>query len=904
MATLLRMHHLVSKPWWRQSCTQRSQTCSSVVGCLRRHASSARAAAANGHYVFNAALRDSDVLLQVYGANTDVGKTIVSAGLCKAALRSGTRTSYIKPVQTGSDSDADALATLCHGYRVGPTAGEAHAATAGAADFDACTLYWFSDPVSPHLAAAKDGRVVSDAELLQALVQQLHTAVTPAELSGSFTLVETAGGPLSPGPSGTLQADLYRPLRLPVLLVGDPRLGGISTTLSALESLRLRGYTVVGIAFVGASHTARAKFAAAAAADAYDHAYAHAADNAAAVAAEAQGVPVFALGAGLPPQPQPLDEWHSTAGADFDELLAALRLRRQASVADAATHKQRAFSTLWWPFTQHGALPAEGSSVTAVDSAYGDCFSALEHKLVNADSSSSSSGSSAVATAAAAVAAPQYTQAVQALHDAPASWWTQGVGHGNPVLALAAAAAAGRYGHVLFPGTTHAPALRLAEELVHNGPGRGWAARAFYTDDGSTAMEVAIKMALRAFAVQRWGSSSSSSSSGEVPAGVSLEVVAQAGCYHGDTLGTMHVAAPSVFNRGQHPWYTPRGLFLDPPALAWKNGRYTLQLPPAMACALQQSQRELRGTLDGGVHFADRAAAFDVQARAGASQLFAAYCAHAAAAMEAHEAASSSSDSSSVVLGALVLEPLLIGAGGMHLADPLWQKALVVAARARGLTVVYDEVFSGLWRLGYESCREVLREDPDIAAYAKLLTGGLVPLAATLAAERVFAAFSSSSSTAQALLHGHSYTAHPVGCAAALHALSAYKASPLHPGRPAEPLQEQWNDAGTVRELSLLPGIARAVSLGGVLAVELEVAQGGYSSAAGSAAIAALRQEGVLARALGNVLYCMVTPLTEPAECDRLLAVFSKVLKQLAADKSSGSYSSGSSDSSSAETIV
>eukprot|EP00953_Heterococcus_sp_UTEX-ZZ885_P020299 11364-Heterococcus_DN1.PRE.1 len=239
----------------------------------------------------------------------------------------------------------------------------------------------------------------------------------------------------------------------------------------------------------------------------------------------------------------------------------------------------------------------------------------------------------------------------------------------------------------------------------------------------------------------------------------------------------------------------------------------------------------------------------------------------------------------------------------MQLADPLWQKALVVTARARGLKVVYDEVFSGLWRLGYESCREVLREDPDIAAYAKLLTGGLVPLAATLATERVFAAFSSSSSTAQALLHGHSYTAHPVGCAAALHALSAYKASPLHSGRAEEPLQEQWNDAGTVRELSLLPGVARAVSLGSVLAVELDVAQGGYSSAAGAAAIAALRQAGVLARPLGNVLYCMVTPLTEPAECERLLAVFTEVLTQLAAADSS-SYSSSDSSSSSAAAVA
>ena len=201
----------------------------------------------------HATLSTNDVLLQVYGANTDVGKTVVSTGLCAAAVLARVRTTYIKPVQTGADSDAAALATQLADHRVKSS----RTAAAAANDFNAHTLFSFTAPVSPHLAAVRDGGPIpSDADVLRALISKVQHDCGFQGSAGSFTLVETAGGPLSPGPSGTLQADLYRPLRLPVLLVGDPKLGGISTTLSALESLLVRGYTVLGIAFVGGKRAA------------------------------------------------------------------------------------------------------------------------------------------------------------------------------------------------------------------------------------------------------------------------------------------------------------------------------------------------------------------------------------------------------------------------------------------------------------------------------------------------------------------------------------------------------------------------------------------------------------------------------------------------------------------------
>lgn len=171
-------------------------------------------------------------------------------------LAKGFRASYIKPVQTGSPSDAGFV------IRHAPTTSRC------------TTLFDYTDPVSPHLAAARDGAVTPDTEIIEAVVAEIKAALGESDGSGggagagrdtlavdatrrrgggkesSLILVESAGGVLSPAPSGSLQADAFRPMRLPVLLVGDGRLGGIGATLSALESLRMRGYSVLGVALI------------------------------------------------------------------------------------------------------------------------------------------------------------------------------------------------------------------------------------------------------------------------------------------------------------------------------------------------------------------------------------------------------------------------------------------------------------------------------------------------------------------------------------------------------------------------------------------------------------------------------------------------------------------------------
>lgn len=112
--------------------------------------------------------------------------------------------------------------------------------------------------------------------------------------------------------------------------------------------------------------------------------------------------------------------------------------------------------------------------------------------------------------------------------------------------------------------------------------------------------------------------------------------------------------------------------------------------------------------------------------------------------------------------------------------DPLFQRILVSKCKKSGIPVIFDEVFTGFWRLGRESAADLLGCRPDIACYAKLMTGGLIPLAATLATEDVFQVFRGNSKL-RALLHGHSYSAHALGCTAAAKAVQWFKDPSTNP---------------------------------------------------------------------------------------------------------------------------
>ncbi|KAL1977162.1 hypothetical protein VTN31DRAFT_21 [Thermomyces dupontii] len=752
---------------------------------------------------------------QIYGANTGVGKTVVSTVLCKALSENEpARVGFLKPVSTGPLSDADDL----------------HLKRFVKSNVLTECLFRFDEPVSPHLASRGKASTPADKEILVAVYNKLSAW---ASTGVRHALVETAGGVLSPGPSGSVQADLYRPLRLPVLLVADSRLGGISSTISAFESLTIRGCDVASALIFE---------------DAYyrNHDYLQSYFR-------KKGIPLLVF------QPPPPRQNHDDAEDvrlkdeeamaeyydrtmrqdELYQLLEHLERWEVEKISEIESMAERARETIWYPFTQHQGM--EEKDIMVIESAYDDYFQTL------------SAGSTERGI-------------LQPTFDGSASWWTQGLGHGNPDLALTAAYTAGRYGHVMFAGTVHEPALSLAEILLRT-VGNPRLKKVFYTDNGSTGMEVAVKMALRA-SCARYGWSA------QEP----IKILGLKGSYHGDTIGAMDCSEPSTFNK-RVEWYRGRGYWFDFPQVGMKDGVWQVRYP-----------EELQEALGTNIQFESLDAVFDLHARR-ESDVAEGYRTHIKKTLEELVRRQG------VKFGALIMEPVILGAGGMLFADPLFQNSLATVIRENpdlfgfpnttpgadswsGLPVIFDEVFTGLYRLGRHTAASFIGINADISVHAKLLTGGLIPLAATLASQEIFDAFCGPEKS-DALLHGHSYTAHPIGCKIAETSIRTMAemdrsgfwaesksswSTALSSGSVAS-VWSRWS-LDLVRDLSRADSVDSVFAIGSVLSITLRDQHGGgYTSTAARGLQSRLAQGmngfNIHSRVLGNVLYLMASMTTK-----------------------------------------
>jgi dethiobiotin synthetase/adenosylmethionine--8-amino-7-oxononanoate aminotransferase len=411
--------------------------------------------------------------------------------------------------------------------------------------------------------------------------------------------LETAGGVHSPGPSGTSQADLYAPLRIPSILVGDSKLGGISQTISAYESLKLRGYDIEALLLFRDEQY-------------QNHQYLR---------------DYFSTRTDLPVETVPAPPVRSsndsleteamtsyyTSSATVDTMARVLdRLDRRGKdrIDRLENMSERASKSIWYPFTQQKHLTAD--RISTIDSAHGDFF-----QVVTPGGSSASTDG----------------PVLQAAFDGSASWWTQGLGHANPRLALAAAYAAGRYGHVMFAGAIHEPALALAEMLLRE-LGNPRLARVFYSDNGSTGCEVAIKMALRATRTRY-----------RLDAGQRLDILGLRGCYHGDTIGVMDCAEPGPYN-AKVEWYEGRGYWFEYPTIRCHRGEWLVDIPDA-----------LKQDLSSGSRFDSLSDVFELRARV-QSQAYEDYKRYIYNSLERLHAEGRR-------FGALMIEPVILGAGGM-----------------------------------------------------------------------------------------------------------------------------------------------------------------------------------------------------------------------------------------------
>lgn len=298
--------------------------------------------------------------------------------------------------------------------------------------------------------------------------------------------------------------------------------------------------------------------------------------------------------------------------------------------------------------------------------------------------------------------------------DGISSWWTCLHGHGHPKLVGALERQAAKLDHVMFAGFTHEPALELVARLKPKLPAK--LTRAFFSDNGSTAVEVALKMAFQA-QLQR-------GQKGRDRFG------ALRGGYHGDTLGAVGVGELENFMTG----------LFRPLLLACER----LEVP-------EDPRRELAPDLSG----------WDGRLETARQTMRAFFASHGER------------------LAAFIAEPLIQCAGGMRMWPPELLQDLRAQCDAHGVYLILDEVATGFGRTGTFLACEQAGVEPDLLCLSKGLTGGTLPLSLTWATDELYSHFWGTPASGRAFLHGHSYTGNATACAVACASLALFDDEPV-----------------------------------------------------------------------------------------------------------------------------
>ncbi|MGE0448978.1 MAG: adenosylmethionine--8-amino-7-oxononanoate transaminase [Vicinamibacterales bacterium] len=406
-----------------------------------------------------------------------------------------------------------------------------------------------------------------------------------------------------------------------------------------------------------------------------------------------------------------------------------------------------------------------------------------------------------------------YTEDGTRLLDATSSWWVNIHGHSHPVLNEALAAQAREIEHVIFANCTHRPGVELAERLIDVLP-RGLS-RVFYSDNGSTAVEVALKMASQFWTNQGQGRRT---------------FITLHHAYHGDTVGAMSASEASVFTR---PF---DGMLFD---VVRAHAPYCYRCP--IGLSRSTCRIECVG-LDAG--------------RRGVPGGSADWSSTLGALLHAHAGD----------VAAVLVEPMLQGAGGMI----VWPAEFLAGVRQlcdeHGVLLIADEVLTGFGRTGKMFACEHAGVAPDIICLSKAVTGGYMPLGVTVATERIYDAFLSEDRS-RTFFHGHSFTGNPLACALGIASLDL-----LRDTRGVEKvgLLERWLRQG-LEPLRGHPSVGDIRTIGGVGIVELVSdacggTGGGYLDEVGPRLTRAFLDRGLLLRPLGNVVYAMPPYIITEAE--------------------------------------
>jgi adenosylmethionine-8-amino-7-oxononanoate aminotransferase len=380
-----------------------------------------------------------------------------------------------------------------------------------------------------------------------------------------------------------------------------------------------------------------------------------------------------------------------------------------------------------------------------------------------------------------------YTEDGRRILDGISSWWVNIHGHSHPFLNEALARQAGEIEHAMFAGFTHKPAVELAEKLVAVTPEN--LTRVFYSDNGSTAVEVALKMAY-----QFWQNRGEERKT----------FVALTNAYHGDTFGAMAASDESSFTK------------------PFQNLLF----------------RVLRASDD----------------LAELEKIF--------------------SDNQNKI-AAMIIEPMLQGAGGMI----VWKKEFLGALRELcdryDVLLIADEVLTGFGRTGKMFACEHAQILPDMMCLSKALTAGYLPLGVTLATEKIYEAFLSDD-RAKTFFHGHSFTANPLSCAVAVASLELFEREKSL--EKVAFINQKFQDF--FPRLLDLKCVGDVRIIGAIGIVELNTGDG-YLAEIGQKLYLEFLRRNILLRPLGNVLYFMPPYVIEESEIDWVLREITLVLKRI-----------------------
>ena len=382
--------------------------------------------------------------------------------------------------------------------------------------------------------------------------------------------------------------------------------------------------------------------------------------------------------------------------------------------------------------------------------------------------------------------------------DAVSSWWVNLFGHANPSINGAVKAQLDTLEHVILAGFTHEQVVRLSERLVALTP--EGLTRCFYADNGSSAVEVALKMSYHCH----------KNNGSERPLFASLT-----NSYHGETIGALSVGDVQLYKETYEP------LLIR-----------SVQTPVPRDHSLE-------------------------------------------AALEAAEAFDALCSERSGEIAALIVEPLIQGAGSMHMYHPRFLSEARRICSEHGIHLIADEIMTGFGRTGTMFGVEQAGVSPDFICLSKGLTGGYLPLSVVLTTDAVYGAFYCDYGLYRAFLHSHSYTGNALACAAANATLDLFEAGDVIAANRAKSAYV----AEKLKAFEALPQVASVRQTGMVAAVELQ----GYdpSERIGLKVYEHGLAHGVLLRPLGHVVYFMPPYVITDAEIDRMMDTAYDAIKAL-----------------------